>query len=163
MKEREAAGFTSALRETFKTIVFPMRRQQVSAQGRRLPHGVRPQRLFRRAADHRHADQARQVHPDRSSSTPSSTTSGSMPRNSCSTPTLSSNRRSGAMLRCGPAGSGCRAAASISSSGPPCSAASGARRMASSPRNGSGVRECHGPAGRLRAGPNGHRAGSRST
>ena len=71
-KDREAAGFTSALRETFKTIVFPM--TQGAAHGRRFPHGVRPQRLFRRAADHRHADQARKVHPDRTSSTRSSTT-----------------------------------------------------------------------------------------
>ena len=61
---REAADFTSALRETFKTIVFPMT-QALRARGR-FPHGIRPQRLFGRAADHRHADQARQVHTHRS-------------------------------------------------------------------------------------------------
>ena len=63
VKGREAAGFTSALRETFKTIVFPTGKG--AAQGGRLPHGVRPKRLFGRATDRRHADQARQVRPDR--------------------------------------------------------------------------------------------------
>jgi len=106
VKGREAAGFTSALRETFKTIVFPTRQALRRVDDFRME--------FDRN-DYSGEQQIIDTLTKRGKFIPTDQfdaqfdTSGKMPRSSSLTPTRSSSPRFDAMPRCVRLGSGCRA------------------------------------------------------
>jgi hypothetical protein len=131
VKEREAAGFTSALRETFKTIVFPMRQTLRLVGDFRMEFDGNDYSGEQQIVDTL-AKRGKLIPSDRQSSRPCDST----PRISCSMLMPSSSARSGEMRRCGPPGFGCRAAVWISWSKPRCSAASGATKTGWLPKNG---------------------------
>ncbi len=85
VKEREAAGFTSALRETFKTIVFPMRPRRICARSTISAWSSTATTI---PASNRSSItlEARKVHSEPTSSTPSSRPCGTTPRKFFSTP-----------------------------------------------------------------------------
>jgi hypothetical protein len=106
VKEREAAGFTSALRETFKTIVFPTGRALRRVDDFRMEFDRNDYSGEQQIVD----TLSKRGKTRATASTQSSRTCGLKPRKSCSTPTPCSSARSGETLRCGRGGFGCRAA-----------------------------------------------------